>query len=92
VDYSGLRGVVVGTASTVLSGSGSDVRFAGPLRLEGTLSDGTVSAPFSATRPIRGRLLITRSTCVAVVGATDSTLAFKWRAVPKPGTPRPRCK
>jgi hypothetical protein len=91
VDYSGLRGTVVGTAATVISGTGSDIRFAGPMRLAGTLSDGKVSMPFATTRPLRGRLLITRAGCASVIGTTDSKLAFKWRAVPKQGTPRPRC-
>lgn len=90
IDHAGLRGVVTGIAVTRLSGSGSDVRFSGPMRLTGKLTDGTISMPFALTKHVAGRLLITRAGCAKVVGKTDSQLAFKWAAVPKRGT-RPRC-
>jgi hypothetical protein len=91
IDHAGLRGTVTGRATATLSGSGSDVRFAGPMRLTGTLTDGKLSMPFAVTKPMSGRLLITRAGCLSVTGKTDSQLAFTWRAMPKPGTPRPRC-
>jgi hypothetical protein len=91
VDHAGLRGVITGTAKTLLSGSGSDVRFAGPMRLSGMLSDGKVSVPFAITKPLRGQLLITRANCLSVVGKTNAQPTFTWRAIPKPGTPRPKC-
>jgi len=90
IDRAGLRGVLIGTATTKLTGTGSDVRFAGPLRLEGKLTDGTTTVPFTLTKAVAGRLLVTRPGCTRVVGRTDSQLAFKWTAVPKAGS-RPRC-
>jgi hypothetical protein len=91
IDHAGMRGVVTGTTTATLSGSGSDVRFSGPMRLAGKLTDGNITVPFAITKPVRGRLLITRAGCTSVVGKTDSQLAFKWTAAPKPGTPRFRC-
>ena len=91
IDHAGMRGVVVGVATVPFSGSGSNVRFAGTMKLTGKLTDGNLSVPFSLSKPFRGRLLITRAGCLSVTGKTDSQLAFAWKAVPKPGTPRPRC-
>ena len=91
LDYMGMKGEILGVANTTLTGSGSDIRFAGPLKMTGQLTDGKLTMPFALTKPISGRLLISRSTCAAVTGGTDSQLSFHWRAVPKKGTPRPRC-
>lgn len=91
IDHAGMRGTIVGVANTTLSGSGRDIRFAGEMRLSGQLTDGRITLPFALTKPVSGRLLITRSLCTSVVGGTDSQLSFTWRAVPKPGTTRPKC-
>lgn len=91
VDHAGLRGVVVGVATVPLAGSGSAVRFAGTMKLSGKLTDGKLTMPFALAKPFGGRFLITRAGCLSVTGKTDSQLAFTWKAIPKPGTPRPRC-
>jgi hypothetical protein len=91
MDNWGMRGFLVGTATMPLKGSSTDLRFAGPIRLEGELTDGKLTVPFGITKQIAGRLLITRAFCTKVVGRTDSQLPFRWTAVLKPGTPRPKC-
>ena len=91
LDYQGLKGEITGIATTTLSGTGSGIRYAGPIKLAGTLSDGTFSTPFAITKSISGRLVINRSTCSFVTGGTTSQLQFHWRAIPKKGTPRPKC-
>jgi hypothetical protein len=91
MDNFGLTGFVHSTATVPLKGSSTDLRFAGPIRLEGELTDGKITVPFGITKQVSGRLLITRAFCTKVVGGTDSQLSFKWTAVLKPGTPRPRC-
>lgn len=91
LDYMGMRGGIVAVADAKLTGTGSDIRWSGPLHMSGEISDGKLTMPFSLTKPIGGRLLISRSTCTLVTGGTDSKLSFHWRAIPKKGTPRPKC-
>jgi hypothetical protein len=91
VDHAGMHGVVLGSATVPLTGSGSELRYAGTMKLSGKLSDGKLTLPFALAKPFSGRFLITRADCLSVAGKTDSQLAFAWKAVPKPGTPRPRC-
>jgi len=91
LDYLGMKGDITGVTNATLSGTGSDIRFAGPMRLAGEVTDGKLTVPFSLTKPVSGRLLISRSLCTVVTGGTDSKLSFHWRAVPKKGTPRPKC-
>jgi hypothetical protein len=86
-----LRGVVVGTGTMAISGTGSEVRYAGKLAMRGKLTDGKVTIPFRVTRPVSGHLTITRAGCTKVVGKTAQNFPIFWSAVPKPGTLQFKC-
>ena len=86
-----LHGVVVGGGTMKISGTGSDVRFAGTLALQGKMTDGKVTIPFKLARPITGRLVINKAGCTKVVGRTAQMFPISWSAVPKPGTLMFKC-
>jgi hypothetical protein len=86
-----MHGVVVGTGTMKVTGTGSDVRYAGTLHMEGKLTDGKVTIPWKLDRPTSGRLVITQAGCTKVVGRTVQSFPISWSAVPKPGTPKTRC-
>lgn len=86
-----MRGKVVGTGTMRISGTGTDVRYAGNLALKGKLTDGKVTIPFGLTRPVSGALRITRAGCTLVAGRTAQNFPITWTAVPKPGTLKFKC-
>jgi hypothetical protein len=57
-----------GTAGVTLSGSAVDVRFTGRQTVTGTVGDGTVSTPIRMSRPLAGKLVITRAGKCRVTG------------------------
>jgi hypothetical protein len=86
-----MRGTVSGAGTLAISGTGSDVRFAGTIAMRGRITDGKVTVPWQTTRPLSGRLIITRAGCTQVVGKTAQNFPISWTAVPKPGTLKTRC-
>ena len=79
-----------GTAALNLSGTATDVRYAGSHKVVGTVSDGVHSTPISFTRPLRGRLVVTRAWSCRVVGTSlmGGGLTFTWTATKGTGTCR----
>jgi hypothetical protein len=78
-----IKGSVIGVGALTLSGTASDVRMSGSLRMTGELTDRGVTVPFDLTEPLRGRLVITKAGCTLVTGMTSGRAAFTWSATPK---------
>jgi hypothetical protein len=80
-------GRMSGAASLRLTGTGTEVRYAGTEKVTGTVSDGTISRPIGFTREVGGLLVITRAGSCKVVGTTKGEgLNFKWTATKGTGT------
>ena len=80
--------VLKGAASLKVTGSGSDVRYSGTQKVSGTVTDGTLSRPISFSRPLAGRLVITRVGSCKVTGTSPmgDGLKFTWTATKGSGT------
>ena len=76
----GLRGRVMVVATLPISGTASNVTYAGNVGLTGTLTDGRVTVPFKLSVPTIGKLVIGRATCARAAGTTDARIPFTWRA------------
>ena len=70
-----------GSAPVQMRGSGSDVRYTGTQKVSGVVSDGTMSRKLSFSRPLSGRLVITRAgTCRVSGSSTTGGVTLSWSA------------
>jgi hypothetical protein len=75
-----IEGTLTGVATLRLSGTASNVRMSGSIRMSGEVTDNGTSVPFAITKPLSGRLVIGRATCRKVTGKTDALMPFRWSA------------
>lgn len=72
-----------GSAPVTLSGSSVAVRFTGQQKVSGVVSDGAQSRPIGFTRPLAGKLVITRAGTCRVTGTSPmgAGVRLTWTAV-----------
>jgi hypothetical protein len=76
-------GTMTGAAVLRMTGAATDVRFAGTQRISGTVSDGVRTSSINFTRPVNGKLVISRAGSCRVTGTSPMGpgVTFTWSAL-----------